>query len=87
MKIPNFINERFVDENGHLTETWQLILTKLFTELQNNASDEGLVMPRQSAANIAQLNLTKYTGALVYNDDTNKAMVNINGTLKEVLTT
>ena len=87
MKIPNFVNERFVDEKGYLTDTWRLILTKLFTELQNNASDEGLIAPNQSAAIIAQLNLARYKGAFLYNTDTNKAIVNINGTFKDVLTT
>ena len=87
MKIPNFSNEKIVDENGYLTEQWKHTLDQLFNELQQQMSDEGHIMPSQNAANVAKLDgdATK-NGALLYNEDTNKALVNINGSLKEIQT-
>jgi hypothetical protein len=86
MKIPNLVNEQFVDKEGHLTDTWRMILTQLFTQLQINASDEGLVMPSQKTSDIADLDLDKH-GAMVYDKNTNQAKVNINGTFKVISTT
>jgi len=88
MKIPNYINEKFVDKNGHLTEPWGHVLEQLFNELQQRMSDEGHIMPSQDATNVAKLDgdVTK-AGAVLYNETTKKAMVNIDGTLKEIQTT
>lgn len=87
MKIPNFINERFVNKEGHLTETWQHALEQLFNELQTQMSDEGHIVPSQDATNVAILDGdTTKAGALLYNTTTKKAMVNIDGTLKEIQT-
>ena len=87
MKIPNFAGDiQFVDENGMLTEEWSHILSQLFNELQTQMSDEGHIAPSQSTTDIAQLNVTKYSGGLVYDSDVNKLKVNVNGTFKEVVT-
>lgn len=86
MKIPNFIDTQVIDKDGRLTPTWKQILSQLFTELQLNLSDEGIIMPQQTTANISQLNISKYIGGLVYNIDTDKAMANIAGTYKNIIT-
>lgn len=87
MKIPNFINEKFINEDGYLTEHWQHTLEQLFNELQQQMSDEGHIAPSQDAANVSKLDgdITK-AGAVLYNTTTKKAMVNIDGTLKEIQT-
>jgi hypothetical protein len=87
MKIPNLITARVVDENGMLTDSWRHLFEQLFGVLQQNLSDESIVTPSQPTANITQLNVPEYSGGLVYNSDTNKLMVNENGTFKTVQTT
>ena len=83
MTIPVFENIKFVDDNGFLTAEWQDILQDLFRTLQLNFSDEGLVMPKQTAANIALL-ADSENGAMVYDTDNDEAMVNIAGTFKKI---
>lgn len=86
MNIPNFIDTQVINKDGFLTDVWKQILTQLFTELQVNLSNEGYIVPKQSSSSVNLLNGVKYTGALVYNEDTNKLMANINGTFVEVQT-
>jgi hypothetical protein len=87
MKIPSYQNTRAVDENGYFTPEWKRILNQLFNELQTQMSNESHIVPHQSTAKIALLNGTKYIGGNLYNFETHKAVVNINGTFKEILTT
>lgn len=87
MKVPNFSSARFVEKDGHLTEEWRHVLEQLFNELQQQMSDEGHIMPSQNATNVAKLDGDpNKKGALIYNETTEKALVNINGTLKEIQT-
>lgn len=88
MKIPNFINEKVVTEDGYFTEPWGHVFNQLFHELQTQMSDESHIAPSQTTDNITNLlNVSDYEGGLVYDTDVNKLKVNINGTFKEVLTT
>jgi hypothetical protein len=84
MNIPNFIDSQVVNEKGYLTDTWKQIFTQLFTQLQSGLSDEGLVVPNQSATNIAQLN--GKLSALLIESDTGELKININGTFKTIQT-
>lgn len=83
MNIPNFLDVPVVEtegaNKGKFTETWRNIMTRLFSELQNNASNESLVMPQQPTSNIAQLGGAnkQYTGGLVYDSTTNEVKVSI----------
>jgi len=70
MNIPNFEDVPFVDKNGLLTDAWKNILQQLFQELQNNVSNEGIMIPQQSAANIIILTTTESIGSIIY-DSTN----------------
>lgn len=83
MNIPNFLNEKIVDKEGYLTAPWQNMLIQLITELQKNAGNEGLVMPSQTAANIALLTNSS-NGTLVYDSTNNIPKVNVNGTFKSI---
>lgn len=86
MNIPNFVQEKLVDEKGHLTDSWRLVITQLLNELQKNAGNEGLVSPSQPETTIANLTASQ-NGAMVY-DSTNNAMkVNINGIFKTITVT
>ena len=102
MKIPNFPDDNIGElkkgfnlggmgmmdkRNVKLSQIWKDTLEQLFNELQKNMSDEGYILPHLTTAQITELNIPKYIGALVYDTDTNKANVNINGTFKEILTT
>lgn len=64
---------------------WHNFFSQLMIELQNNASNQGIVMPKQPAANIAFLNPQKF-GAIVYDSDNNVAKINLNGTFKTITT-
>ena len=86
MNIPNFINSKVIGDNGFLTPEWQQILMQLFTELQQKVSEEGFILPIQSSSNIGILNNIDSLAAIIYNEDTNKAMLNENGTFKTIQT-
>ena len=87
MKIPNFLNLKAIqtegDKSGHFTDEWRNTLTQLFTELQNKASDESLVVPPQPTPNLSKLALSKYKGGLVYDDTTNELKVNVYNSLTD----
>ena len=85
MKIPPFNNTKVVDENGYLTQEWRSILQALFEGLQYQVSDEGLIIPSQSAANIALLTNSP-NGSLVYDSDNDLAKINIAGSWKTITT-
>lgn len=78
MRVPAFDNLKISDENGFITPAWRSILQSLLEGLQANVSDEGLVVPSQSSANISLLNRSP-NGALVFDTDTNLANIQING--------
>lgn len=87
MKIPNWPgNKKFVDEEGNLTKEWRHTLEQLFQELQKNMSNEGHIAPSQSTANLTKLGGTDTSGAILYNEDTDKLVANIAGVIKEIQT-
>jgi len=86
MKIPVFDNIKFVDKEGYLTPEWTNILQALFQSLQADFSDEGLVIPSQTAANISKL--TDAPNWTVIGDTTNNLLkIKINGAWKSINTT
>lgn len=85
MAIPALENIKFVDERGYLTSEWRSILQSLFDTLQIRFSDEGLVMPSQTAANILKLKKSA-NGSMVYDSTNNLAKININGAWKTITT-
>jgi len=86
MKIPSFINEKMVDENGHLTAPWKNTLANLMQQLQGSLSDEGVSIPHQDTATITSLNTQKSEGNLLYNKETKEMYVNLDGTYKKITT-
>jgi len=84
MITPNLPTGKWVDEKGHPTATVIGIFSQMFSEMQNNLSNEGYKVPQQSTATVSALNTTKSIGALLYDSDTNELKVNINGTFRVV---
>jgi hypothetical protein len=55
MNVPNLNITKFVDKDGYLTADAQLMFTTLFNEMQTYLSNEGLLFPSQTTANIATI--------------------------------
>lgn len=87
MKIPDFLDSPLVDKNGMLTPEWATTFAVLFTEMQNNLSDEGINLPRQPTVNIDQLTGDQSIGAVIYDNDLDVAKVNLAGTWVTIDTT
>src|SRR5690348_14397654 len=86
-------NEPLVNKDGTINDYWKLFFDNLVTTLQNNFNPEGILVPSQTAANIAQLNATQPvppTGAnirlsdanILYDSTNNEFKGNIAGTWK-----
>lgn len=86
MKAPVFTDATFTDKSGKLTDTWRNILSQLLDQLIKNYSENGLFIPKSTAANIAKFNNAQHEGALLYNTDDKSLYVCLNGTFKKVTT-
>lgn len=86
-------DQKLVNPDGTMTEYYKLFFSALVMALQNNFSVEGILVPAQTAANIANLNATianPPTGAnirishnnILYDSTNNEFKGNINGTWK-----
>lgn len=53
MIVPTMIKSQFVDKDGFLTDEAKNLMEQLLQNMQQNLSNEGVVVPSQSAANIA----------------------------------
>jgi hypothetical protein len=84
MLIPNFINEKPVDENGNWSPEWQNIMVQIITQMQTSLSNEGFNMPQLPTTDIAKLTGAQSIGAIVYDNTLNELKANINGTWKTV---
>lgn len=64
-------DKQMVDKHGEITPHWDLFFQQLVMALQTNFKPEGIVVPPQSAANIANLgNTSGSIGNIIY-DSTN----------------
>lgn len=87
MNIPNLpSNWQMVDKNGVMATPWQQFFSQLLISLNTGLSNEGIILPQQTAANIALLIGTQSIGALIYDSTNNLAKVNLNGTFKTITT-
>ncbi len=85
MNIPTFQNIRWVDSEGYLTPEARQTLEQLFTEMQNNLSEQGLVPPSQTADTIAAL--TQASPFTIIGDSTNDLpKIKVGGVFKTILT-
>ena len=87
MNIPNLPVDKLIDdETKDLHENWRKFFDQLVNQLQVHASNEGIVHPTQSSANILkiqgnQLQNLSYTaqyGTGLYNSSDNTMMFAVN---------
>lgn len=82
-------NQPFVDKDGNMNQYWLLFFQNLVASLQNNYSNEGILVPSQTATNIAALSTATTTevkrgsNANIVFDSTNSLFKgNVNGVWK-----
>lgn len=78
MNVPNFIHDKFVDENGYLTDGWRLFFNQLINEMNENLSQEGIVMPSQTTDNADIIKTDALNGTILYDSTTNELKVRLN---------
>ena len=86
MNIPNLADGPLVKKDLNMDDQWFLMFSQLFTELQNNLSNTGFIVPSLSATQVADLDLTKNIGGIFYNNTLGKFQCNENGSLKTITT-
>jgi hypothetical protein len=92
MKVPVYINDLLVDEERKMTAPWETLFNQLFTEMQSNLSDEGLVAPSQTTVNIGVIQDAQNTdgndiypnGTILYDSTTNQLKVKISGVFRVI---
>lgn len=77
MNVPNFIHDKFVDENGYLTDGWRLFFNQLINEMNENLSQEGIVMPSQTTDNADIIKTDALNGTILYDSTTNELKVRL----------
>lgn len=88
MNIPNFLKSipiaELKEEDGKYYFTPQManMFIQLFTELQQNLSNEGFKIPQQTTSNINILDNALSTAAIIYDSDTNEFKGNVDGVFK-----
>ncbi len=86
MNFPTpMVGMQLVDKNGKLTAEGVHLLSLLIQPLQQNLSNEGIILPSQNSANITTLNTATSVGRIIFNSTTGKVMINNSGTYQNVL--
>ena len=75
-------NVPFLKENGMISDYWGLFFDNLIMALQVNFKPEGIVVPEQTASNIALLTTVDAFRNILYDSTNNLFKGNINGTWK-----
>lgn len=87
MIIPNLpSSQKITDKDGNLSAEWFQFFSSLVNALQQTISDEGILIPTQTAANITRLDTTKSARRLLFDSDNDVAKVNLTGTFKTIQT-
>ncbi len=79
------LNDPLVDKNGRITSEWIPFMSVLFQQLQSNLSDDGYVLPKNTAAQIAVIE-PKIQPAILYNTTTNQPMIKVGNVFKTITT-
>lgn len=82
MIIPNIPQERFLMEDGNMHPVWKGFFSVLITQLQQNVSNEGFIIPSQTNDHVTKLNNTKSLARILYNSTNNTFIGNVAGTFK-----
>ncbi len=90
MNIPNFVDIPVIvkrNDGYYWSDEWRAIMIALIQTLQTNASNEGLVPPSQSAANIGIITPSAQTFTLIGDTTNNKLKVKLqDGTFHSITT-
>jgi hypothetical protein len=73
---------KMVGEDGMMTQEWRLFFSQLIQALQASFKLEGIVVPPQTAAEIAALTAITSHNNIVYDSTNNLFKGNVNGTWK-----
>ncbi len=88
MNVPPFYNAKFVESNGFLTTAQQIFMDTLINEMQISLGVNGLEVPQQTTANIAQIAVMEPNKTLLLHDiDTNELKVIRNGVVGVITVT
>jgi len=86
MLIPVFYNAQFTDKNGNLTPEMQMFMDQLNQTMQDNLSNNGLVIPSITSANLALIEPEMPDGTAWLETTNNVLVIKINGALRKVTT-
>lgn len=86
MKVPLFTRQSFVDKDGNLTPAIQQVFDVLFQQMQQNLSNDGMVIPGLNTNDINQAaspsnTNNKPNGTLWYDTTTNELKLKKNDTV------
>lgn len=73
-----------VNDQKMFDNIWYLFLSQLITELQNQLSPNGMMIPSQNTATIATLNNAKTLNTMIINSETQQLLVNVTGVYQAV---
>lgn len=86
MLFPSLVDAPILAEDGKsMHPVWLGAFQQLFQAAQSNLTPEGIITPGQPASNIILL-ANSAPGTFLYNQDTNKGMLNENGIFKTITT-
>jgi len=87
MNVPSWVHNRLVNPDGTITEEWEIMINQLLSQLNINFSDEGLVAPSQTTANINTIETNAQNGTLLYDSITNTLKVRLSdGSFHTIMT-
>jgi hypothetical protein len=84
MKLPIYLNTKFVDKNGMLTSDMQHYMDNQSQTLHDGLGDDGWTLPQQTTANINTIAPNMPNGTMWYDTNTNEFKVLIAGVVKVV---
>lgn len=89
MIIPDLPHEKITDPNAqdYMHPAWFLTLTQLFSQLQQNFSNEGTNVPVQSTANVSQIANGTKDVRFLYDNEAKELRLLVNGSVLTVPTT
>lgn len=88
MNVPNLphIDEPITLNGKNINPQWYRAIEQLFTQLQQNLSEEGLSVPQQSTGNISILQASTPKPSILYNKETHQPLISVNGVYKVIQT-
>jgi len=87
MFIPAFLNVKYINDTGFLSDDARSYEDLLNQALQNGLSDNGWTLPQITAANLVAVEPDMPNGTVWYESDANEVVIKINGALRKVTTT